>query len=303
MLGDNPEKILNLYETKEGFYRVLPPPEKELEEYYSEKYYKEDCANYKHEYTDERKEHFLDTVRKVIKILRMLAFGEPKACLEIGCGEGWGLRIFKEEGWDVTGVDFTSYPCSIHNPDFVDDIITGSLYDTLPGLIKLGNKYQILYFDNLLEHVRDPVQLLEYCRELIEPDGALIIEVPNANSAFYRYLFNCGKQDWRMGFAKYPDHLAYFDIDSLRTVCNNAGFQEVIIMDIANYNYNINGVTFQLEEYLEAQPIKKALTYYAARADVGLGPEILGFWRPKDAVQGKEEKEKKEIGEGCGIKD
>jgi len=278
-------ELLELYETVEGYFRAVPPPEEDLEEYYSEKYYKEDCSTYKHEYSEEETERFLEKVDRVIRLLGNLfswTAGDRENCLEIGSGEGWGLRVFRERGWDVTGVDFTSYPCTVHNPELAETIITGSIYKVLPELIQRGQTYQVLYFDNLLEHVRDPVLLLEYCRKLVKPDGVMIIEVPNASSNYYKWMHERGDIEWNMGFVKYPDHLAYFNVDSLRTVCSNAGFDELAILDIGIYNYEINGVMFQTEQYLESVPFDRALAYYTSRANVGLGAEMLGFWRPRE---------------------
>ena len=283
MIPKEDPETLELYETAEGYYRIVPPPEEDLDEYYSETYYKEDCATYKHEYSEEKIERFLGKVDRVIRILGKLFSWTAKDrqnCLEIGSGEGWGLRVFRERGWDVTGVDFTSYPCSIHNPELEETIITGSIYNVLPELIRQGKTYQVVYFDNLLEHVRDPVLLLEHCRKLVKPDGVMIIEVPNANSIYYQWLFEQGLTKWRMGFVKYPDHLAYFSIDSLRTVCSNAGFEELAIIDIGAQVHLTGSTIYVIDKFLESIPFEQELAYHTARANIGLGAEMLGFWRP-----------------------
>ena len=86
-------QTLELYETEEGYFIAQPLPEKELEEYYSQKYYKEDCATYKHEYSGGEIGRFTGKVERVIKILGNFLSQPSENCLEIGCGEGWGLQF------------------------------------------------------------------------------------------------------------------------------------------------------------------------------------------------------------------
>lgn len=281
-MSDTADAEIKVYQVKEGFYRILPPPsEAELEEYYKEKYYKEEHANYKHEYDEKKIKSFEDKIRRRLNIFRKIYPPEPTTCLDIGCGEGWDLKILTEAGWDVTGLDYSRTPCLEHNPEFADKIITGSVYDSLARLIEKGIKYQVLNLDNILEHVSDPYKLLDGCRQVIKPDGAMIIEVPNSDSEHYQYLFNRGVIKWRLACVAYPDHLSYFNIHSLRNLCDRFGFQEAVIVDLAYYDLKINGTPAYIDDYLDICPFEKALKYYASMADLGMGGEIVGFWGVK----------------------
>ena len=160
----------------------------------------------------------------------------------------------------------------------MDKIITGDLYNSLAVLIKEGVKYQVLHLDNILEHVADPYKLLEYCKEVIKPSGVMIIEVPNSHSKHYQYLYSRGMLESPLGAATFPDHLSYFDIDSLRNICTCYGFKEVAIVDFTAYGMNLNANPAFLDEYLGTCPFEKVLRYTTSMADLGLGGEILGFW-------------------------
>ena len=272
-------KTIELAPTKEGFYRVDPlPSEEDLAEYYQETYYKEDRATYKHEYTDKEIAAFFKKVNRRIRTIKHLFPWEPSTCLDIGCGEGWALRAFHDAGWEVAGLDYTTYSCSIHNPEFVDKIIPGNLYDSLARLIDEGAKYQVLHMDSILEHVVDPYKLLEQCRQVIEPDGVLVIEVPNSISGHYRYLHANGIIGGAIGCVAYPDHLSYFGAESLRNICDIYGFKEVAIVDFTIYGMKINNKSALFDEYIDTCPFDKALRYYTAMADLGLGGEVLGFF-------------------------
>jgi len=279
-----PYDSLHVVRTPEGFYRVDPiPSEEELAEYYKEEYYKKNHANYKQEYTEEKIESFINKIKKRIWVLKNIFPFEPTTCLDVACGEGWGLRAFGDEGWDVTGLDFSTDACVVHNPEYAEKIITGNLYDTLDDLAGRGEKYQVLNLDNVLEHVSDPYRLLAGCRGVIEQSGVMVIEIPNSDSKHWEYLFNRGVIEWRFACMAYPDHLSYFGIDSLRNICDLYGFQEAAIVDLMSYDLRINGRPAHMDDYLDTCSFKKVLKYFASMADLGLGGEIVGYWGVKYA--------------------
>ena len=277
-----PGDELHLVQTKEGFYRVDSlPSEEDLAEYYKDEYYKKNHAGYKQEYTEEKIEAFIKKIKKRIYVLKNIFPYEPTTCLDVACGEGWGLKVFRDEGWDVIGLDYSVDACEVHNPEQVKHIITGNLYDTLDDIAEMGRKYQVLNLDNILEHVIDPYKLLERCRKVIEPEGVMIIEVPNADSKHHRYLFDMGVLEWRIGSVAYPDHLSYFGIDSLRNLCGCYGFQEAAIVDLSYYHCTINDSQAHHDDYLLTCPFDRVLRYYTAMANLGFGGEIVGFWGVK----------------------
>ena len=277
-----PYDKLRLVQTKEGFYRINPlPSEKDLAEYYKDKYYKENHAGYKQEYTEEKIEAFIKKIKKRIYVLKNIFPHEPTTCLDVACGEGWGLKVFADEGWGVTGLDYSTDACLAHNPEYAEKIIVGSLYDTLEDLAKQGEKYQVLNLDNILEHISDPYKLLAGCRQVIKPEGVMVIEIPNSDSKYWEYLFNRGVIEWRFACVAYPDHLSYFSIDSLRNLCDCSGFREAAIVDLSYYNFTLNNKSAYHDDYLDTCPFKKVLKYYTAMADLGFGGEIVGFWGVK----------------------
>ena len=90
--------------------------------------------------------------------------------LDIGCGEGWTLNYFNEKKWDITGIDFSDSGCKNHNPHLLENLIIGDIYENISKLIN-SKKYDVVWLDNVLEHVFNPKDLLEKCRKLINKNG------------------------------------------------------------------------------------------------------------------------------------
>ena len=51
---------------------------------------------------------------------------EPKySLLDVGCGEGKTMSYFKEQGYEVTGTDYSKYGIEHNHPEVIDDFIQG----------------------------------------------------------------------------------------------------------------------------------------------------------------------------------
>ena len=78
---------------------------------------------------------------------------------------------------------------------------------------------------NVLEHVPDPAQVIRMCKLILAPDGLVCVRVPNdfseIQSAAAREL---GSEEW---WVVAPDHINYFDFDSLRALLARLGLEVV----------------------------------------------------------------------------
>jgi hypothetical protein len=72
---------------------------------------------------------------------------------------------------------------------------------------------------HVLEHVHDPVSLLQECYRIVKPNGLLIVDVPN----FGCYDCSLFGKNWFQIDA--PRHLYHFTQQTLGRMCEQAGFQ------------------------------------------------------------------------------
>lgn len=136
--------------------------------------------------------------------------------LEVGCGNGSFLRLLAEARPDL----------ELHGVDIVDTGITGIPgftfhHGMLEGAGLPAATFDLVYFNNLIEHVADPLVFLAECRRLLRPGGRVYGNTPDHLSVDRR-LF--GKY-WA-GY-HYPRHTFVFDHRNLAEILGKAGFVEV----------------------------------------------------------------------------
>jgi 2-polyprenyl-3-methyl-5-hydroxy-6-metoxy-1,4-benzoquinol methylase len=213
-----------------GYYEVSqkPTPE-ELRAYYAQRYYQESLSSYQKDYSAEELEHVEGKLRLRHWVLQQLLpppanTAPARTFLDVGCGEGWALEYFQRQGWNVSGVDFSGFSLEKFHPNLLPHFHAGDLYEELQRLADEGRSFDVLWLDNVLEHVLDPADLLRRCRALVNPGGALMVDVPNDFSALQQYLLERGHID-REFWVALPDHLSYFSQTGLRNLATATGWQ------------------------------------------------------------------------------
>jgi 2-polyprenyl-3-methyl-5-hydroxy-6-metoxy-1,4-benzoquinol methylase len=217
----NPE---NQTVTTEYGYKVFakPPTQEFLNHYYSKIYYQNPQGTYQTEYTAQEENQRKLRIRLLedfIDANSMNLLQSSRNFLDVGCGEGYVLSYFKSINWEITGLDFSTHGVRTNNPEIEPFIIQGDVYQSIQNLIDSKMKYQVIFLGNVLEHVLDPVALVDSLHTLLERDGLLCITVPNDFSMLQEYFMESGEISSQYWLA-FPDHLNYFDLRSLTNLLN-----------------------------------------------------------------------------------
>jgi SAM-dependent methyltransferase len=131
--------------------------------------------------------------------------------LDVGSGLCVFLYRMKAAGWDCTALD-PDERSARHAKEVVGvDAICGDFMK-----LDVSDRFDLITFNRVLEHVRDPVAMLVKAKKLLLPKGWIYVEVPDGESAskdsFEREEF-------------FIDHLHIFSEQSLAAVVSKAGFQ------------------------------------------------------------------------------
>ncbi len=289
----------NVTKNRFGFFELINKPAyDELKSYYADKYYQECNSTYANKYSQDEIKYINNKIEQKYAVISDLVSMSNKSglrLLDIGSGEGWALKYFKDKLWDVVGLDYSEYGCYNHNPECLVNLTVGEIGENIEKLIRKNQSFDVIWLDNVLEHVLDPLELLINCHKLIKEHGVLVIEVPNDFSAVQQCLLD-KEYIHNPYWIAIPDHISYFNNDGLNAICSEAGWHCHCLMgdypiDFNLLNQNVNYIKdtskgkschharVEVENLLHSISIEKTNNLYRALADLGLGREIIGFFR------------------------
>ncbi len=171
-------------------------------------------------------------------VRRFVALGPGSEVLDVGCGAGTFLRLMREQyGARTTGVDFKDLS---GRPGFESiDFRCGLFYEQDFA----GRRFHLVTMWHFLEHDYDPPRTLRTARDLLAPDGRLVVEVPRLDSVSFR-LFRA-----RWPGLQAPQHTALYTKKSLLEMVGRAGLAVVDYLPYGafpSYFYLFAGVAFLL---------------------------------------------------------
>jgi 2-polyprenyl-3-methyl-5-hydroxy-6-metoxy-1,4-benzoquinol methylase len=135
--------------------------------------------------------------------------------IELGCGMGFLLKAFAEDGWDVTGIE----------PDrgFCDYIERKQGLRALPAILEDSgipdNSVDVTVFLHVIEHVPDPLATLQAIFRVLKPGGHLVLETPRYDSLMFKLL---GKRERSLSC---DGHIYFFTTETLCMLTEKAGFR------------------------------------------------------------------------------
>ena len=208
-----------------GFFQVKPTPSQEeitrfyAEEFYSTKYnaFNNSALEVQEADREFHDAHREDIAQKIEALLgRRLA---DVSVLDIGCGWGQTMRYLASKGAVCAGFD----PA----PEAVAYVKSCGHECVQAGMERMDvfgdRRFDVVLLMNVLEHLSDPVQVINDIRQTVLRDGGLlIVEVPNEFNAFQvtgQELH--GLAQW---WVAPPAHLNYFSASTLSNLLNASGF-------------------------------------------------------------------------------
>ncbi len=140
--------------------------------------------------------------------------------LDIGCNEGRGLRFYARNGFQPEGLDLNESAAAVaRNAGFT--VHTCLLEEFTPPA-----PYDVVVLSNVLEHTRDPRQMLLDVRRIVANDSQVWISCPNSES-WLRRLFGRSWINWHV-----PFHISHFSPKTLCQLLAQTGYAPIEVRQI-----------------------------------------------------------------------
>ena len=208
----------------DGYSSITPAPTaNELGKFYSEQYYQSlQTVSYQESYDALEINYKTLKCSALLHAIRQAGVSDGKF-LDIGAGEGFLMNEATKCGYDIMGIDFSSFALDRFFPHLAEKLISGDLYEVLGRLRIEGRRFSVCSAINVLEHVIDPELFLSLIRRLMVPGALLAITVPNDFSKLHE-LLRTNKMIDRDFWVSPPQHLHYFNSENLQSFLCSQGF-------------------------------------------------------------------------------
>jgi 2-polyprenyl-3-methyl-5-hydroxy-6-metoxy-1,4-benzoquinol methylase len=159
-----------------------------------------------------------------------IAGNRPLRILDVGCAQATLALKLAERGHRVTAVDirpqFLEYAKSRHSHGEISFVAANVLEDDLPG------DYDLVFANQLIEHLVYPVDLLRRLRAMLRPGGRLLVTTPNGhylknNLPSYRELGNPRDWEHKQFSADGDGHFFAYRDEELKQAFVDAGLVDV----------------------------------------------------------------------------
>jgi 2-polyprenyl-3-methyl-5-hydroxy-6-metoxy-1,4-benzoquinol methylase len=155
-------------------------------------------------------------------------WGKDKSLLEIGCSAGQFLTHVQDKLGHCEGVEFDTKCAEYVTKKFGIPVQTKDLKECS----FLTSKFDLIAFFQVLEHTSDPVEFLRDVRARLKGKGKIFVEVPN----LYDPLMKLWPVEAYQKFYYHEAHTFYFSEKSLKAVLRAAGFGDIKIYWLQDYN-------------------------------------------------------------------
>jgi 2-polyprenyl-3-methyl-5-hydroxy-6-metoxy-1,4-benzoquinol methylase len=161
--------------------------------------------------------------KRIRRLLNSYPLKDEVNVIDIGCGNGSALDIFKKIGGKQVktyGIDMSDSAARIaakkghivYKGDFSEVDLPGSMFD-------------IIYSSNVIEHVADPSVFMEKAAHILKPNGLFLCETPNIASWDAEFF----KKSGHWGGYHFPRHWTFFTPVIIQELGNKFGLTAVEI--------------------------------------------------------------------------
>ena len=161
-------------------------------------------------------------------ILRSLKQRVPptmRTLLDVGAHAGRFLHLAQADGWSVEGIELNPRTAAFAAKRTGATVHQVNAHD----LAVNGRRFGAVVLTDVLEHIPEPMRLLETIGALVERGGAIAVKVPNGRAQWVKERAFAAVTARRVSVANNLVHVNHFSPRSLTLALEQAGFSNVTI--------------------------------------------------------------------------
>ena len=150
--------------------------------------------------------------------------GKNKRVLELGPAAGHFTKVLVANGCRVVGVEVDPKAAAVVE-QFAERVVVGDLSD--PAVVTSAiddERFDVVLGGDVLEHLPDPLRVLQACRNALKPGGYVVLSLPNIAHADIKLQLLAGQFSYRDTGLLDRTHLHFFTLASIEEMLQEAGF-------------------------------------------------------------------------------
>jgi 2-polyprenyl-3-methyl-5-hydroxy-6-metoxy-1,4-benzoquinol methylase len=141
--------------------------------------------------------------------------------LEVGCNFGeLGKALISKKDCIVYGIDFYKPSVKIAKKN----LTLAKEFDLEKYTLPFKEKFDLIIFEDVLEHIRYPETILKLFKKMLNPNGKIIVSVPNIANIKVRFNLLFGNWDYKESGILDNSHFRFFTKKTSKSLLENAGY-------------------------------------------------------------------------------
>ena len=202
------------------------------------------------------------------QILKLVGFNQR--VLELGCASGYLSEMMAHQGCEVVGVERES-EAALMAKRFCRQVIVGDL-NVLEIIPYPQESFDVLLLADILEHLVDPLVVLQRFVGYVKENGRIILSIPNVANWAIRWELLNGKWNYTDGGSMDRTHLRFFTRKTIRELVKMAGLT-IVQEDVTQGLYHFALYRATVHRILVHLGLHHRLAYRLSRT----WPELWAF--------------------------
>lgn len=156
--------------------------------------------------------------------------GFEKKVLDIGCAEGTISEKLFSHKCEVLGIELDEKSAQ-KAKKYCNDVVIGNV-----ELIELNKEYEnyfdIILFADVLEHLKEPLEVLRRFKKYLKDDGYMVISLPNIANWRMRFKLLLGNFDYEDCGLLDKTHLRFYNLKGVKKLLSDADL-EIVNLDVS----------------------------------------------------------------------
>lgn len=162
------------------------------------------------------------TYRRQLKKLTVQGSeGGLRRLLDCGAATGYLCELAKELGWNPFAIEISEFGAESCAKLLGPERVYRGQVEGARFAANVEGRFEAITMFDFIEHVRNPLSVLEWARQRLVPGGSLLLTTPRTGSISWRLI---GRQ-WFHYTSR--EHLWFFGPESMKRLLRRSGFRSV----------------------------------------------------------------------------